>query len=210
MKESTSREQILSKIRNALIEKTALPYPEADLISPVLKPVIDTDGIEVAFAKELIQAGGQFVYCENEHQFLEYLKTLMQDREWETLWTQSNKVKQVLRAGEMNFDENPPQDAKQLVGLSDCESLVAQSGTVVLSDQKAGGRMSLAFPEIQLIMAYASQVIPNLKTAIQEIKQTYPELLPPQIVFVTGPSRTADIEKTLVMGAHGPKELVVF
>jgi len=210
MKESTSREQILTKIRNALIEKTTLPYPETDFISPVLKPVKDSDGLEVAFAKELLQAGGQFVYCENEHQFLEYLQTLMQEREWNTLWTQSNKVKQVLRAGEMNFEENPPKDNKQLVGLSDCESLVAQSGTVVLSDQKAGSRMSIAFPEIQLIMAYASQVVPTLKTAIQELKQTYPEMLPTQIVFVTGPSRTADIEKTLVMGAHGPKELVVF
>jgi len=210
MKESTPREQILTKIRNALIEKTAVPYPDVDINRPVLTGIDENEGLEVAFAKKLIAAGGQFVYCENEHQFLGYLQTLMLERDWKNLWTRSDKVKQVLRAGEIDFDENPPKNENQLVGLSDCEKLVAQSGTIVLSDQKAGSRMAIAFPDVQLVMAYASQVVLSLKNAIQDIKLHYPDTLPSQLVFVTGPSRTADIEKTLVMGAHGPKELILF
>ncbi|MDD3636944.1 MAG: LUD domain-containing protein [Bacteroidales bacterium] len=210
MKESTPREQILTKIRNALIEKTSLPYPDVDISSSVLKPIDEKEGLEVAFAKALIQAGGQFVYCENEHQFLGYLQTLMQERGWDTIWTQSNKVKQVLKAGELSFAEVPGKDSKQLVGLTDCERLIAQNGSIVLSDQKSGSRMAIAFPEVQLVMGYASQVVSTLKTALQDIRQFYPDTLPSQLVFITGPSRTADIEKTLVMGAHGPKELILF
>ena len=42
------------------------------------------------------------------------------------------------------------------------------------------------------------------------MKKKYPDNYPSMISLITGPSRTADIEKTLVMGAHGPKELYVF
>jgi L-lactate dehydrogenase complex protein LldG len=42
------------------------------------------------------------------------------------------------------------------------------------------------------------------------VQTKYPTLLPSMINMITGPSRTADIEKTLVLGAHGPKELMLF
>jgi len=66
------------------------------------------------------------------------------------------------------------------------------------------------FPEIHLVVGYTSQLVPDLKQALQKIKKKYQDNYPSVISVVTGPSRTADIEKTLVMGAHGPKELYIF
>jgi L-lactate dehydrogenase complex protein LldG len=66
------------------------------------------------------------------------------------------------------------------------------------------------FPEIHIVVAYSSQLVPDLKDAFKEIKKKYEPEFPSVISLITGPSRTADIEKTLVMGAHGPKELYVF
>jgi L-lactate dehydrogenase complex protein LldG len=59
-------------------------------------------------------------------------------------------------------------------------------------------------------LAYSSQLVTDLKDGFKLIKDKYGNQLPSMITTITGPSRTADIEKTLVLGAHGPKELFVF
>ncbi len=210
MEETTSREQILTKIRNALIDKSDMPYPEADLSRPVMHQPDLEQGLEVIFAQELIKTKGNFIYCENEIQFIEYLKTLISENEWTPIWTQSRKIQQLLGAGEINFTTEPAEKSVLLVGLSPAEKLIAQTGTIVLSDLATGSRSAIALPDIQLVMAYASQVVLSLKDALRDLKLTYPDRLPTQLTFVTGPSRTADIEKTLVMGAHGPKSLYLF
>jgi L-lactate dehydrogenase complex protein LldG len=61
-----------------------------------------------------------------------------------------------------------------------------------------------------VVVAYASQLVLDLKDAFKLLKEKYGNNLPSMVSVTTGPSRTADIEKTLVLGAHGPKELFVF
>jgi len=60
MEESTSREKILKKVRDALIEKTEAPYPIIDQDSSVYKEI--TEPLDVAFAEELVRIAGKFVY----------------------------------------------------------------------------------------------------------------------------------------------------
>ncbi|MBU1369221.1 MAG: lactate utilization protein [Bacteroidetes bacterium] len=210
MEETTSREQILTKIRNALIDKTDMPYPDVNMTTNVMHQPNKEEGLEVIFAQELIKAKGNFIYCENEIQFIEYLKSLLIDKEWPGIWTVNQKAQQVLKAGNIAFSSEPLKELNPLVGLVNSEKLIAQTGTILLSDQSAGSRSAIALPDVQLVLAYASQVVLSLKDALHEIKLIYPDRLPTQLSFVTGPSRTADIEKTLVMGAHGPKELYLF
>jgi len=66
------------------------------------------------------------------------------------------------------------------------------------------------FPESHIVVAYTSQVVSELQDALVEMRKRYRENFPSQMTVITGPSRTADIEKTLIMGAHGPRELYVF
>ena len=79
----------------------------------------------------------------------------------------------------------------------------------MVSSALGSGRRMYVFPENHIIIAKASQVVTEIKDALSGIKKRYPEKLPSQISLITGPSRTADIEKTLVLGAHGPKKLFV-
>lgn len=210
MKESTSREQILTKVRNALMEKTEIPYPDIDLTSDVLHPIDESDGLEVVFAEELINNKGQFIYCENEKQFIDYLHALMSENNWTQLWTTSKKVQSVFQASDFPFvvDETPLNHP--IVGITDCEKLIARSGSVLVSDTRSVNRASFAFPDIHLVLAYTSQVVPSIKRALVELRISYNNQLPAQLTLISGPSRTADIEKTLVMGAHGPQQLIVF
>ena len=80
----------------------------------------------------------------------------------------------------------------------------------MVSSAHASGRRMNVLPEFHLVYARASQLVPDLKDALLGMKKRYGQDLPSMINLITGPSRTADIEKTLVMGAHGPKELYVF
>ncbi|MBM3403930.1 MAG: hypothetical protein FJY10_03470, partial [Bacteroidetes bacterium] len=72
------------------------------------------------------------------------------------------------------------------------------------------GRRIFVYPPTHIVVAYASQLVPDIRQALQKIKKKYRSEMPSMISLISGPSRTADIEKTLVMGAHGPKELYVF
>jgi L-lactate dehydrogenase complex protein LldG len=65
-------------------------------------------------------------------------------------------------------------------------------------------------PPVHIVIAFTSQVLSDLKDGFQVLKERYPNQLPSMINIATGPSRTADIEKTLVVGVHGPKEVYVY
>ena len=94
--------------------------------------------------------------------------------------------------------------------ITDCEYLIARTGTMVLSAAQPSGRALPVYTPVHLVIAYTHQLVFDLKDAINRLKDRYNGELPSAISFATGPSRTADIEKTLVVGVHGPKEVYVF
>jgi L-lactate dehydrogenase complex protein LldG len=61
-----------------------------------------------------------------------------------------------------------------------------------------------------VVVASASQMVPDLATALQQARLRYAPQWPSFLCFITGPSRTGDIERILVLGAHGPKRLTLF
>ena len=99
---------------------------------------------------------------------------------------------------------------KMEVGITQCEYLIARSGSVMVSSAQLSGRQMAVYPPIHIIIAYTEQLVTHVKDAIEEIQKKYGKKLPSLITTITGPSRTADIEKTLIIGAHGPKEIYVF
>jgi len=86
---------------------------------------------------------------------------------------------------------------------------VARLGSILVSSNQASGRRLNAFPEAHMVIAYTNQIVTDVKDAMREMKSKFGNL-PSMMSLITGPSRTADIEKTLVMGAHGPRELYLF
>jgi L-lactate dehydrogenase complex protein LldG len=96
------------------------------------------------------------------------------------------------------------------VSVTGCETLVARTGTIVISTAQASGRTVSVYAPVHICIAYTHQLVYDIKDALQQVKKKYNHHLPSLISFATGPSRTADIEKTLVVGVHGPKEVYCF
>ena len=94
-------------------------------------------------------------------------------------------------------------------GVTGCEVLVAQTGGIMVSVESAGGRALSVLPPHHLVIARTSQMVSDLTAAFEHVKKRYGKKFPSFISFITGPSRTGDIERVLVLGAHGPKRLTV-
>jgi L-lactate dehydrogenase complex protein LldG len=94
--------------------------------------------------------------------------------------------------------------------ITGCDFLIAQTGSLLISGPSAGGRALSVLPPHHVVIAEASQMVPDLVTALQQARLRYASQWPSFLSFVTGPSRTGDIERILVLGAHGPKRLTVF
>ena len=96
------------------------------------------------------------------------------------------------------------------VGFSACDALIAQTGTVLLGCTSGGGRALSVLPPHHVVVARRDQLLPDLPAAFALLHETYGQSWPSSITFITGPSRTGDIERILVLGAHGPKRLTIF
>lgn len=203
MEESTSREKVLKKVRHALIYKTDNPFPHVDFQSSVYKPMSDTP--DVNFAQEFTKVGGVFLYCENESEVVSTLSALTSECGWQNIYCAEPQFQFLLTEAGVPF-ESDEEGLKQLsVGITGCEFLVARLGSIMVSS-KTSRRLNV-YPEIHVVIAYANQLVDELKDAFVAVQTKYSGKLPSMLSVITGPSRTADIEKTLVMGAHGPREL---
>lgn len=207
MDETTSREKVLKSVRNALISKLDNPYQDVDFESSVFQALDDT--LEMVFAQELLNVSGKFVYCSDDTEFTVMLKSVMNENGWDKIHCMDETLIGLLSPAGIDTVKNLQEDNVKS-GLTQCEYLVARLGSVMVSSESAGGRRMNIYPESHLVYAHTSQLVPELKDALKGMKEKYGKKLPSMISLITGPSRTADIEKTLVMGAHGPKEFYVF
>jgi len=93
-------------------------------------------------------------------------------------------------------------------GISGCDCLVAQTGGILVTAASAGGRALSVLPPHHVVIASQSQLVGDLADAFAHLRKSHKEI-PAFVSFITGPSRTGDIERILVLGAHGPKKLTV-
>ena len=205
MEESTSREKVLKKVRHALIYKTDNPFPQVDFDSPVYMPMNDTP--DVNFAQEFTKVGGVFIYCENENEVASTLSALYTECNWHNIYCAEPEFQYLLTQAGVPFDSDEESIQKISVGITGCEFVIARLGSIMVSSKNS--RRLNVYPEIHVVIAYADQLVDDLKDAFVAIQKKYSGKLPSLLSVITGPSRTADIEKTLVMGAHGPKELFI-
>lgn len=94
-------------------------------------------------------------------------------------------------------------------GITECDALIAQTGSVLVTSKSAGGRALSVLPPHHVVLARRERLLGDLPDAFALLRSKYAPHYPSFISLITGPSRTGDIERILVLGAHGPRKLTI-
>jgi L-lactate dehydrogenase complex protein LldG len=200
MSVSPAKENILKKIRQALSNPVPLPFSQSEGTNSVYQPAADE--LEVIFAQEFTKLQGKFAFCFDEKDLQKQLSQLISEKQWVKIYCKEDKWNEQF-SNTINLESC---DA----AITGCEYLVARTGTIVMSAAQQSGRTVSVYAPIHICIAYVNQLVYDIKETLQLLKEKYAGNIPSLITFATGPSRTADIEKTLVVGVHGPKEVYLF
>ncbi len=204
----TSREEILKRVRNASMIATENQYSNVDLDSSIYS--YNDEDLEVIFAEEFTHIGGNFIYCETLQELEDNIKRIAKTQKWETVYSSHPKINAFLNNLNINNKPNNLDYSTIDISITSCEALVSRLGSIVISSKQDNGRKLNFIPNTHIVFAYRGQIVENIKDATNLIAEKYGDNWPSMTTVITGPSRTADIEKTLVMGAHGPRTLLLF
>jgi L-lactate dehydrogenase complex protein LldG len=219
------RADILGRIREALrvpaphlhAGDDAAPTPSVSLGPRAWLPVVppDVEGRLALFQKNCVQLKTDLQLVAGVEDAANTLINLRNTHKWVAAAAHHHllldQIVPALGLETLYTEERP--DAKSLekcsVGITACDALISQTGSILLTSRSAGGRALSVLPPHHLIIARADQLVPDLPAACDLLSARYGENYPSFITFITGPSRTGDIERILVLGAHGPKNLTI-
>ena len=199
-----AREEILNKLKSALHSVPEAPDFEQPVYHSINLP------LELAFKENLEKINGFVHLYETEEELFSGLKEFLFSVQKENIFCNEDKICSQLNAFGIPFQQSPELLKNVEVGITGCEFLIAHTGSVMVSSAQKGGRQMFVYPPLHIVIAHKNQLVDYLEKAYFGIHKKYKDGFPSQIALITGPSRTADIEKTLVLGAHGPRELRVF
>ena len=222
----SERENILGRIREALKAEAHAPGahggghatfdPKISTPRKWLPKVGDTVDEQLAlFAKNAAELKADFQLLNSADEARQAIVALRNKEKWQRVALHSgdltNPICPPLNLPFLRTDK--PYDVHALeacdVGISECDALIAQTGSVLVTNRSAGGRALSVLPPHHVVLARREQLVADLPAAFELLQKKYAANYPSMISFITGPSRTGDIERILVLGAHGPKKLTI-
>lgn len=186
----------------ALAKPTPLPFPEAEGAENPVQP--QQDDLVVTFAEQFTALQGKFIFCVDEQEFVTAFEKLRYQNQWTKIYCEEEKLRRTIQPNALHNDIVTCE-----ASVTSCESLVARTGSIILSASHQG-RIPSVYAPVHVCVAYTLQLVYDIKDGLDAVTNKYQQSLPSMITLATGPSRTADIEKTLVVGVHGPKEVYCF
>ncbi len=198
-----ARANILARLQRS-DENNSGPIPARSRSADVFQT---PENLLATFIEEFEKVNGQVFGCASKQEVSDRLQLLQSERGWKHVQCRDEQLIEYLPSAMVLDDDSNFQLVD--VGITRCEFLIARSGSIMVSSASKSGRLLNVFPPVHVVIATEAQLVPFLDDALGQLKERYGDDMPSQSTVITGPSRTADIEKTLVMGAHGPKELIL-
>jgi L-lactate dehydrogenase complex protein LldG len=226
----TERDKILTRIREALRVPSPRPGHHGPghspaVEGPVLTAVAARDWLPLVgpavedrfqlFAKQSAELKTEFHLLAHEEAVIAKLREMAATEGWQRLGSHVGRLTDsvVPALGISTLITDRPFRSVELeqcaVGITECDVLIAQTGSVFITATSAGGRALSVLPPHHVVLARRDQMVADLPEAFAFIRKKYAPTYPSFLSVITGPSRTGDIERILVLGAHGPKKLTV-
>ena len=225
----TEREKIMNRIRAAL--RSTAPYPGAhsgivhwppatkSLASPVqqwLPPGGESFAEHIEhFRTRSMELKTDFQLLASAEEAQIALTKIAEIEKWTKIATHNGTLTDaaVSWLGLPALNTTGGYDVNELeacdAGVTECDALIAQTGSLIVTSRDSGGRALSVLPPHHVVLARRTQLVRDLSAVFECVQQKYAPSYPSMISVVTGPSRTGDIERILVLGAHGPKKLTI-
>ncbi|NGM63248.1 hypothetical protein G5B30_15170 [Sphingobacterium sp. SGG-5] len=207
IRNTTSKERMLKKVRQALLQKSENPYPDLE-DSPLYME--EDEPSDVTFARELNAVSGNFMYCDGEIALVENLIAVVEKHNIRKIHVWEPSIQQLLQHYGFPFLTNQTDFSDIDAGITSCEALIARNGSILISNANMSGRVLSIYSPIHIVIAKASKIVMDIKHGMAMMKEKYGNQLPSMVSVITGPGRTTSIENKLIIRAQGPKSLYVF
>ncbi len=126
-----------------------------------------------------------------------------------TALAEKYQLRSLLAAAEVDVFAGNFREAGQMpgAGVTFCNFAMADTGTVVLESTSEDVRLATTIPEVHFVILDPAKILADNLAAVAPMNTLYAGSEPRFVAYITGPSRTADIERVLTIGCHGPREL---
>ena len=229
----SSREAFLARVRQALHagQQSHHAEPECAENGEVVSLVAEGEDLAARLQRELEGVGGSVARVRHSAEATQYITRLAEEKgaevvvRWQSDLLDTLEIDDALQAGGANVHTASPaseaeaadrrQELRELLaradlGLSGVDAVIAETGTLMLTARPGQMRGVSLLPPVHVAVARTDQIVATFADALRTARQTGEDVqhnLTSCISFVTGPSRTGDIELKLTVGVHGPGEL---
>jgi L-lactate dehydrogenase complex protein LldG len=219
------REDFLANIRRQL-QSAYLPGAELEKPAPpapVDYPDVSLDTLVEQFTKEVLALSGEIYHANSENSIYDHILGIFAQKEASAFiaWDDehlplADPSARLTAYGYTKHDldiPNEPQQRREThlglsdvgIGLTSAMAALADTGSLVVQCGVGRSRLASLLPPIHIALLKKELLFPSMAHFIQA--HPHAAIETSNLVFITGPSRTADIEQTLTLGVHGPKEL---
>ena len=221
---NSAREIILSSIRSHLA--ASVPYDQRELALHRVKfstgsgsdRVDLTQTVLEVFKQRLESVDGHCIIAHGDAEIAQALTRIISDLQKTKLRAQRIALSDVpliervmhltdLEVEALSISPSASEIFSFDVGITTAQAAIAETGTLVLESVDERHRLVSLVPPVHIAILNASKIVRTLGEALTLLRKG--KEISPAVTFITGPSRTADIELTLTIGVHGPQELYV-
>ena len=211
---NSARESILGSIRTHLATSVRFDENPVHPENPVImsKKSLEISLVEL-FRQNLESVGARCTIANNDTDIADALTRIITDLKAERLAISDDpEVKRLLYQTDLEIEElGVAPSASEIfrfdVGITSAQAAIAETGTLVLDSARERNRLVSLVPPVHIAIVSASTICETVVDALTLLRKQ--NEISPAVTFITGPSRTADIELTLTVGVHGPQELYV-
>jgi L-lactate dehydrogenase complex protein LldG len=224
----SSRDQMLARIRAGLEQNRAFLLREAARTSHTPPPHVHPaqPDLVAQFSAELRRLEGHVYHCSDDEAALDQISTLLHNKGATQVlsWNEAqvglpglNHLLDQQQIERLEPTTTPSTGSRwqalepAQVGISGVDLAIAESGTLLLRGGSDRARLASLLPPYHIAVVREEQLVRGLGEALERVQATTaaPFAANSSITLISGPSRTGDIELTLTLGVHGPREVHV-